>query len=146
MTINDILNAAAKRNAIIVPPATENDLLICQKTMTEKKLPPIPQEYMDFLRKCNGFVWDVKFYGTNQVHYPHRGDYTLRNIVSENEDFLKHHAALNDCVFLGMGFNNDYLLVYNTSNGFFEVVDRSDHDVDKEYETFEAMFIGVVEL
>jgi len=121
MTINDILNAAAKRNAIIVPPATENDLLICQKTMTEKKLPPIPREYMDFLRKCNGFVWDVKFYGTNQVHYPHRGDYTLRNIVSENEDFLKHHAALMIACFWEWGLTMITCLFIIRATGFMKL-------------------------
>jgi hypothetical protein len=106
------------------------------------KFPPLPQGYADFLRKLNGFAWNgIEFFSTDQVTDPET-DYMLNDIVSSNEMFTTYNADFEHCVFLGRC--DDDLYVYNTKNGRYEVLDMTSRDMMEDFETFAAMFIGVV--
>ena len=145
MTFDDILNAVTEdEGAMIVRPATKEDLDLCQKDMAEMEFPLIPQGYADFLGKLNGFAWNgIEFFSTDQVTDPDT-DYTLNDIVSANEMFAGYNEGFKHCVFLGRA--DDDLYVYNTRSGRYEVMDMTGRDVMEDFETFEAMFIGLVGL
>ena len=145
MTIDDILNILAEDDgAMIVRPASREDLQLCQKDMAEMEFPPIPQGYADFLGKLNGFAWNgIMFFSTDQVTDTETG-FMLNDIVSANEMFVEHNEGFEHCVFLGRA--DDDLYVYNTQNQRYEVMDMTGRDVMEDFETFEAMFAGVVGL
>ena len=143
-TIDDVLNKITENDsgAMIVRPATAEDLKVCQKDMADTELPPIPQEYADFLGRLNGFAWNgVEFFSTDQVTDPET-DYMLNDIVSANESFVEKNEGLAHCVLLGRA--DDDLYVYNTQNQRYEVLDMTGRDVMEDFDTFEAMFVGVV--
>ena len=106
------------------------------------ELPPIPQEYADFLSKLNGFAWNgIEFFSTDQVTDPDT-EYMLNDIVSANEDFTEQNEGLKHCVLLGRA--DDDLYVYNRQSGRYEVLDMTGRDVMDSFDSFEAMFVGVV--
>ena len=143
-TIDDVLNAVTEADdgAMIVRPATTEDLKSCQEDMADEEMPLIPQGYCDFLSKLNGFAWNgVEFYSTDQVTDNDTG-FMLNDIVSANESFVEHNTGFGHCVHLGRA--DEDLFVYNTHNERYEVLDMTGRDVMEEYETFEAMFYGVV--
>ena len=143
MTIDDVLNTVTEdEGAMIVRPATQEDLELCQKDMAEMKFPPIPQGYAGFLSRINGFAWNgIEFFSTDQVTDPDT-NYMLIDIVSANEMFVECNEGFEHCVFLGRA--DDDLYVYNTQNRRYEVMDMTGRDVMEDFETFEAMFAGVV--
>jgi hypothetical protein len=143
VTVDDILNSVTEsEGAMIVRPATVKDLKLCQKDMADTGFPPIPQGYTDFLSNLNGFAWNgIEFFSTDQVTDPET-DYMLNDIVSANEGFAEYNEGLEHCVYLGRA--DDDLYVFNTKNGRYEVLDMSGRDVMESFETFQAMFVGVV--
>ena len=143
MTMDDILETLSEDDgAMIVRPASSKDLAQCQKDMAEIELNPVPQGYVDFLRKVNGFAWNgIEFYSTDQVTDPET-EYTLMDIVSMNEDFIDYNPEQSEKVLLGRA--DDDLYTYNTSNGKYEVLDFTGHDVMEEYDDFETLFVEVV--
>ena len=143
-TIDEVLNKITENDsgAMLVRPATSGDLKLCQKDMADMKFPSVPQGYAEFLSRLNGFAWNgIEFFSTDQVTDPET-DYMLNDIVSANEQFAECNDNLRHCVQLGRA--DDDLYVYNTQNQRYEVVDMDGRDVMEEYETFEAMFVGVV--
>ena len=143
-TIDEVLNAVTEADdgAMIVRPATTEDLKSCQEDMTDEEMPIIPHEYCDFLSKLNGFAWNgIEFYSTDQVTDNDSG-YMLNDIVSANESFVRFNEVFGHCVQLGRA--DEDLFVYNTQNGRYEVLDMTSRDVMEEYETFAALFAGVV--
>ena len=119
MNIDDILNAVVDEGAMIVRPATEKDLKLCQKDMAEMEFPSIPQGYAGFLSKLNGFAWNgIEFFSTDQVTDTETG-YTLNDIVSANEMFVKYNEGYKHCVFLGRA--DDDLYVYNSIQNVVDV-------------------------
>ena len=144
-TIDDVLNAVTKADpdgAMIVRPATAEDLKSCQEDMAEEEMPHIPQEYCDFLTMLNGFAWNgIEFYSTDQVTDNDTG-YMLNDIVSANESFARINEGFGHCIQLGRA--DEDLFVYNTKNRRYEVLDMTGRDVLEEYETFEALFARVV--
>ena len=141
--IEDILKKLGDDSgAMIVRPASSKDLAMCQKDMAEIGLPAIPQGYIDFLREVNGFAWNgIEFFSTDQVTDPET-DYMLNDIVSANEDLTDYSDDFQGMVLLGRA--DDDLYVYNTANEKYEVLDFTAHDVMEDFDSFEAMFEGVV--
>jgi len=142
---DDILNAVVEHGAMIVRPATEKDLKLCQKDMKEMEFPPIPQQYANFLSQLNGFAWNgIEFFSTDQVTDPET-NFMLNDIVSANELFVEYNNDfLNVKNYILLGRADDDLYVYNMESGRYEVLDMTGRDVMEDFETFEAMFVGVV--
>ena len=143
MMIEDILKKLEDDDGAMIPrPASSKDLALCQKDMAETELPPVPQGYIDFLRGVNGFAWNgIEFYSTDQVTDPET-NYTLNDIVSANEAFADYSDDFKDMVLLGRA--DEDLFVYNIANKKYEVLDFTAHDVMEDFDTFDAMFVGVV--
>lgn len=140
--IEDIINKLKNdAGAMIVRPASAKDLAQCQKDMAEIELEPVPQEYINFLRKYNGFAWNgIEFYSTDQVTDPET-DYTLNDIVTANETFAEYND-LPEIVLLGRA--DDDLYVYDIVSKKYEVLDFTGKDVMEEYDSFDALFEEVV--
>lgn len=143
MTMDDVLNILAdNEGAMIVRPATDEDIALCNKDMTQIEFPLLPEGYTGFLTQLNGFAWNgIEFFSTDRVTDP-QTNYTLNDIVSANEDFVEYNEGLERCVLLGRA--DDDLYVYNTQNRQYEVLDLTGRDVMEDFATFEAMFVGVV--
>lgn len=143
--IKDVIErlSAPEEGAMIVRAASSKDLAQAQKDMAEIGLKPIPQGYIDFLREYNGFAWNgVEFFSTDQVTDPDT-EYTLMDIVTENEDFARYNEDLPDLVYLGRA--DDDLYVYDTKSQKYQVLDFTGRDVMDEFDTFDALFTAVVE-
>jgi len=138
-TIDDVLNKLKQERALMGEPATADDLERCQKAMADNGFAPIPQEYLDFLTKCNGLEFDGSrySYGTDKVP-SHNSDYALMDIVSANIRFTKNLVDEEDYVVLGDG-ECDVLYLYNIKNGRYEV---DMYGPIREFDTYEAMFIN----
>ena len=139
MTIDDVFNKLKQERALMGVPATVDDLERCQKTMVDNGFAPIPQEYLDFLTKCNGLEFDGSRYcfGTDKV--PSRSpDYALMDIVSANIRFAEHRMCedYEGYVILGDG-ECDVSYLYNTKSGKYEV---DMYGALREFDTYEAMF------
>ena len=147
MTIDDLLNAITEDGygAMIVRPASLEDLEFCQNEMSEMGFPPIPKEYSNFLKKLNGFSWNgIEFFSTDMVTDP-ESDYMLNDLVSANEDFSGcNDAFISVKNYVYLGRSDMALYVYNTQNGLYEVLDDTGRDVMEEFKTFDDMFVGVV--
>ena len=119
-------------------PATDEEIKQCQEDLYILDLPPIPQEYVDFLRQCNGFSdgGDQCFFGTETELTK---KYKQGHIVSANQyefhmDFFIREKKLH------IGTGGEDLFVYNAVNGCYEVLDETGLDVYKSFETFEELF------
>jgi hypothetical protein len=145
MRIDDIINSIPEHHcAWIGNPSTSEELELCNKHLTEKELPIIPQDYAAFLKKYNGFSYgDETFYGTNQVSSPKSND-VIEDIISANEYFAKYHESLQHCLLIGIGINHDYLFVYNPVNSLFEVYEKDTHCFEKDFNTFDEMFSEII--
>ena len=54
--------------AMIVRPATAEDIEWANNELKKSNLPSIPNDYADFLRHCNGFAFNgVELYGTDNI-------------------------------------------------------------------------------
>jgi hypothetical protein len=144
-TIDDILNRLTGLDAdpMIVRPATGEDIDLCNKDFDECELGvSLPDGYAAFLKKLNGFAWNgIEFFSTDQVTDEESG-FMLNDIVSANESFAEQNEGFEHCVYLGRA--DDDLYVYNTKNGRYEVLDMTGRDMMEDYDSFEAMFVGVV--
>ena len=144
-TIDDVLNKITEvdSGAMIVRPAADKDIKLCNKDFKDSGFTvTLPDEYAAFLQRLNCFAWNgIEFFSTDQVTDPDT-EYMLNDIVSANESFVECNEGLGHCVQLGRA--DEDLFVYNTQNGRYEVLDMTGRDVMEEYETFEAMFVGVV--
>ena len=133
-----LLDLADEDSATILPPASEEDIEQCQQALAAKGFPPIPQEYLDFLRKCNGFAWGIWFFGT--AAFSAYGSYSTHDgLVAANVYFtgLEHYDWLHHCLYLGEGCEKIFL--YDPEKKLFRTWDYNAGLWD-DYETFEAMF------
>ena len=144
-SMDDILNYLTEEDldAMIVRPATDEDIDSCNRDFAECKMNlALPDGYVWFLKQLNGFAWNgIEMFSTDQVTDPETG-YTLNDIVSANEQFRRTNEGFEHCFFFGRC--DDDLYVYNTKNKQWEVLDMSGRDVMEEYGGFEEFFVAVV--
>jgi len=135
--IEEIVNELSKneyfKNEIIGKPATDDDLKLCIKRLTEMGFKIFSNEYEDFLKKYNGFY---PFFGTKKIKAPH-SDYIHNDIISANEEYKD---KFEDCVLIGKG--EDYY-VYNIIKKHYEIRDRYCYDVNEKFDTFELLFKNI---
>ena len=147
MTINDVLNSVVENDdsAMIVRPATPEDLEMCLNDMSVFGFIPLPEGYTAFLSMLNGFAWNgIEFFSTDQVTDPET-DYTLMDIVTANEGFAEaneDYPETRNYVLLGRA--DDDLFVYSIASKLYEIIDMSGRDVMESFETFDALFVAVV--
>jgi hypothetical protein len=145
-TMSEILDHLEELDAMIVRPATDKDIKRCKKDFKNIDCTvPLPDGYIWFLKQLNGFAWNgIEFFSTDQVTDPET-DYTLNDIVTANEGFAEQNGDFLEIKnYMLLGRADDDLYVYNAANGHYEVLDMTGRDVMEDFDSFEAMFVGVV--
>jgi len=154
MTFDEILKSAEAEGAVLYRPATEDDIQGEQKHMKSCGYPPIPQEYCEFLRKLNGFFWEIPgevtilFFTVHQVAEDERNwrpqtvtaatGQLFRGADGDDLKGKKNYVSLASLI-------GDYgLCVYNTTNSRYEVLKDKSSEVTADFETFGELFIYIV--
>lgn len=96
---------------------------------------PIPSEYAEFLKVCNGFASGIlEFYGTEIVDRKNLS-YKFPNIVKANDIFKKTtNPLMLNCVLLGNFSANP--IIYDNNNKIYKIVLRLNFEPLKEFKTF----------
>ena len=145
--IIDILNE--DESAMIPRPASEKDINLCQKDLVKLGLEPLPQDYIDFLKKCNGLAWNgIVFYSTDQVTevgssgcQDNPNGFRIMDLATMNDDFNDRYE-LDEKVLLGSA-DEDYY-TYNIETKKYEALERESREPWEECDTFEDLFFFTV--
>jgi len=142
--IDNIINILNEDDSAMIPrPASEEDITRCQDDLTELALEPLPEGYINFLKKNNGFAWNgIEFYSTYQVteaDNPH--GYKLMDLVSMNDEFNERYE-LDEKVLLGRA-DEDYY-TYNIETKKYEALELESREVWEEFDSFENLFFFTV--
>jgi hypothetical protein len=139
--IIDILNE--DEGAMIPRPASEEDITGCQNDLIELGLEPLPQGYIDFLKKNNGLAWNgIVFYSTDQVtEADNPSSFRLMDLATMNDEFNERYE-LDEKVLLGRA-DEDYY-TYNIETKKYEALELESREVWDEYDTFEDFFFFIV--
>jgi len=133
--VDALLKALAdEESAAIFPPASDEDITECQMELKTKGFAPIPGEYLAFLRKCNGFIWGLTFYGTKPISNYNGNMYD--DIVTANKDFIKYYDYFSHCLLIGESFSYKY--VYDTEKEIFSTWMGGYWE---DHASFEALFV-----
>jgi hypothetical protein len=129
--------------AMILRIASEEDIKQCNENLVEFGLEPLPQGYIDFLKKHNGLSWNgIEFYSTDQVYEEGKPDgYRLMDLVSMNDEFNDYYE-LDEKVLLGRA-DEDYY-TYNIETKRYEMLERESREPWNEFDTFEDLFFYAV--
>jgi len=135
--IIDIVNE--DEGAMIPRPATDEDINQCNADLIELGLEPLPQGYVDFLKKNNGLAWNgIEFYSTYQVVEAANPDgYKLMDLASMNDDF-NDRFELDEKVLLGRA-DDDYY-TYNIETMKYEVLEFTSRELMDEFDEFAGLF------
>ena len=142
--IDEIIDILIEDDGAMIPrPASEEDIAQCQEGLIELGLEPLPQGYIDFLKKNNGLSWNgIEFYSTDQVVEAANPDgYRLMDLVTMNDEFNDRYE-LDEKVLLGRA-DEDYY-TYNIETKKYEALERESREVWEECDTFADLFFFTV--
>jgi hypothetical protein len=139
--IIDILNE--DDGALIARPATDEDIAECNDDLAELGLEPLPQGYIDFLKKYNGLGWNgILFYSTYRITEAGNPDgFCLMDLVTMNDEFNNFYE-LDEKVLLGRA-DEDYFS-YNIETKKYEALELESREAWEEFDTFEDLFSFIV--
>jgi len=143
-TVDEIIDILNKDVGSMIPrPASDDDIDECQQDLIDLSLEPLPQGYVDFLKKCNGLAWNgIEFYSTDQiVEADNPSSFRLMDLVSMNDDF-NELFELDDKVLLGRA-DEDYY-TYNIVTKKYEALELETREAWEEFNTFEELFLFCV--
>jgi hypothetical protein len=126
-------------DSMIPRPASDEDIAQCNNHLVELGLEPLPQGYIDFLKKHNGLAWNgILFYSTDRViEAGNPGGFKLWDLVSENDEFNERYE-LDEKVLLGRA-DEDYY-TYNIETKKYEALELESREIWEECDTFEDLF------
>jgi len=137
---DEILRLLIKDPSSMIPrPASDEDIEQCQQDLVTLSLEPLPQGYIDFLKKVNGLAWNgIEFYSTDQiVEADNPSSFRLMDLVSMNDEFNDLYE-LDEKVLLGRA-DEDYY-TYNIETKKYEALELESREVWEEFDTFEELF------
>lgn len=122
--------------AMIVRPATAEDIEWANNELKKSNLPSIPNDYADFLRHCNGFAFNgVELYGTDNIT-DNVTNFQLIDIVS----FSEQQSEFYNDQQLYFGRVDDDIFTFNPAVAKYETRDISSFEIWDQYDSFE-MFL-----
>jgi len=142
--IDDIIEILSEDDGAMIPrPASEEDIAGCQDDLIKLALEPLPQGFIDFLKKYNGLAWNgIEFYSTYEVTEADNPDgYKLMDLVSMNDEFNDRYE-LDEKVLLGRA-DEDYY-TYNITTKKYEALELESREIWEEFDTFEDLFFFTV--
>jgi hypothetical protein len=138
--IDEIIDILKKDAGAMIPhPASDKDIADCNEDLINLGLEPLPQGYIDFLKKYNGLAWNgILFYGTYEVTEAGNPDgFKLWDLVRENDEFNDRYE-LDEKVLLGRA-DEDYY-TYNIQTKKYEALELESREAWEECDTFEDLF------
>jgi hypothetical protein len=142
--IDEIIDILNEDDGAMIPRiASDEDIAGCQENLIELGLEPLPQGYIDFLKKCNGLAWNgIIFYSTDIVtEAGNPNGFKLMDLVSMNDEFNDRYE-LDEKVLLGRA-DEDYY-TYNIETKKYEALELESREVWEELNTFEDLFFFTV--
>jgi hypothetical protein len=142
--IDEIIDILDEDDGAMIPrPATDEDITQCNENLVELGLEPLPQGYIDFLKKNNGLAWNgIVLYSTDQVtEAGNPNGFKLMDLVTENDDFNDRYE-LDEKVLLGRA-DEDYY-TYNIETKKYEALELESREIWEEFDTFEDLFFFTV--
>jgi hypothetical protein len=142
--IDEIIDILDEDSGSMIPrPATDQDIADCNKDLTELGLEPLPQGYIDFLKKNNGLAWNsIIFYSTDQVtEADNPNGFRLMDLATMNDEFNDFYE-LDEKVLLGR-MDEEYF-TYNIETKKYEVLELETREVWEQFDSFEDLFFFTV--
>jgi len=138
--VDEIVDALREDQSSMIPrPATDEDIDQCQTDLDDLGLEPLPQGYIDFLKKCNGLAWNgIVFYSTDQIkEADNPTSFILMDLVTMNDEFNDQYE-FDEKVLLGCADEEYY--TYNIETLKYEILERGCSEPIEEYDTFAGLF------
>jgi len=149
-TIDEIIDILNEDDGAMIPrPASEKDIARCQRDLTKLGLELLPQGYIDFLKKNNGFAWNgIVFYSTDQVTEVGSSDcqdnpngFRIMDLAAMNDEFNERYE-LDEKVLLGRA-DEDYY-TYDIETKKYEALELESREPWEEFTSFEDLFFFTV--
>ncbi len=141
---DEIINMLNEDSGAMIPrSASDEDIAQCQQDLVDLSLEPLPQGYIDFLKKVNGLAWNgIEFYSTDQiVEADNPTSFRLMDLVSMNDEFNDLYE-LDEKVLLGRA-DEDYY-TYNIETEKYEALELESREAWEEFDTFDELFCFTV--
>lgn len=133
---NEIIS---KEGVIKGAPLLKDNIDKYQAEVTDAGLMEIPDNYIEFLLKANGYAYNgIEFFGTEAVDDE---DYRVNSIVKANK---VNNVSRSKKPILLLGRSELDFYVYNPEENSFDVLDRSDLMLLDRFEKFSSLFQDVV--
>lgn len=140
-TIPEMVAKITELYATQLPPATPEQLERADRVFTEQFGIGLPADYRALLELCNGIAFNgVMFYATEDGRTRKGAD---RFGLAESNQRLLHSTHEIDSTLRFVGETGDRLYAYDTADGQWKTVDRTDWTVtgsDSVHPTFEGLF------
>lgn len=131
MDKNILNNLQNKSGFTVFKAASEKDIAKLLQTLELSSFPKLPDDYCDFLRLSDGLICnDIELYGCT----PHkRPQYEFPNIefiagLTSNNSFFHKNIII--------GLVSEEIIIYNTENAFYAIIDRVTLDYLAQYDSF----------
>lgn len=118
--------------AMVVSPASDEDINWCQNELLECDLAILPKDYISFLKFCNGFAFNgVEIFGTDIVEDTETG-FSLIDIVSFSEEQNEYFET----ELLYFGRVDDDVFAFDPKIKKYQIRDITSMDVLAEHDLF----------
>jgi hypothetical protein len=142
--IDELIDILDEDDGAMIPrPASDEDITGCNKDLIELGLEPLPQGYIDFLKKNNGLAWNgIIFYSTDIVtEADNPTSFKLMDLVTMNDEFNDRYE-LDEKVLLGR-MDEEYF-TYNIETKKYEVLELESREIWEQFDNFEDLFFFTV--
>ena len=126
----------------VEPSASEEEIKLLQDVLKEKYAYQLTEEYLNFLRKCNGFTFNgLTVCGTKQVK-DSKGTVVVESLLGITEYIRKDLGCQN---LIGLGEGNESFLVYDIATQQFQYRDESIDTIIGAFNSFGELINSVSE-
>ena len=119
--------------AEVLPPATDEEINICNTELLKYKLPIMPPDYISFLKICSA----LEFNG--MMIFGSYGCQIVEQNMALRKFYTHYHGSENLLIF---GRIDDDIYTYNAANNRYEARDMNGFDIWDDYDSFKAFFFG----
>ena len=120
MNKEKITTLFSQTGCVNFPAAEEKDIQKINSDLMICELPPLPQDYKDFLLITNGFIYDgLEFFGTKSYDRKEK-NYTFSGLSDINLKFVEYQFFSDKLI---IGKMSENLIIYDSTNGYYSIVD-----------------------
>lgn len=134
--MQDLIKTIEKKEHLLkINKASTFDIISSQKKLVKNNIPKIPKELIEFLKIYNGIGYDDGYIYGIDVDKD-----ILPNIIDKN---LK---LKNQSEYIIFGENTFDYLVYNEKKSLYQIIDKSDYEVIKEYKELSRAILYIIKI